>query len=82
MIAGTGTLYFEYRQGSSGRGDQIDNVHDPDTRTWQRLLDVPLLDGRGLMNAYGGPRFGLDGMWHAVWVWRNTPCNSTNHTLS
>ncbi len=77
-----GTLYFEYRQGSSGRGDQIYNVYDPDTRNWQRLLDVPLLDGRGLMNAYGGPRFGPDGMWHAVWVWRNTPCNSTNHTLS
>ena len=77
-----GTLYFQYRQGSSGRGDQIYNVYDPDTRTWRRLLDVPLLDGRGLMNAYGGPRFGPDGMWHAVWVWRNTPCNSTNHSLS
>lgn len=77
-----GTLYFEYRQGSSGRGDQIYNVYDPDARIWRRLLEVPLLDGRGLMNAYGGPRFGPDGMWHAVWVWRNTPCNATNHTLS
>lgn len=77
-----GQLYFEYRAGVSGRGDQIYNVYDPDTRTWKRLFDVPLLDGRGQMNAYGGPCFGRDGRWHAVWVWRNTPCNATNHSLS
>ncbi len=77
-----GELVFQYRQGASGRGDQIYNVYDPDTRTWRRLLESPLFDGRDQMNAYGGPRFGPDGRWHAVWVWRNTPCNGTNHTLS
>jgi hypothetical protein len=77
-----GELVFQYRQGASGRGDQHYNVYDPDTRTWSRLFDTPLLDGRGQMNAYGGPRLGPDGRWHAVWVWRDTPCNATNHTLS
>ncbi len=77
-----GQLYFEYRAGGSGRGDQIYNLYDADSRTWHRLFDVPLLDGRGQMSAYGGPRLGPDGTWHAVWVWRNTPCNSTNHSLS
>ena len=75
-------LYFTYRQGGSGAGDQIFNIYNPDTRTWERLFDTPLFDGRGEMNAYGGPRPGPDGIWHATWVWRNTPDNATNHSVS
>jgi hypothetical protein len=75
-------LFFTYRQGSSGRGDQIFNIYDHDTRLWARLYDTPLFDGQGKMNAYGGPTLGKDGLWHATWVWRHTPCNSTNHFVS
>ncbi len=75
-------LYFTYRQGGSGSGDQIFNVYDPETKTWERLHDTPLFDGRGEMNAYGGPRLGSDGNWHATWVWRDTPDNATNHSVS
>jgi hypothetical protein len=75
-------LYFTYRQGASGRGDQIFNVYNHNARTWERLYDTPLFDGRGRMNAYGGPRLGPDGIWHATWVWRDTPDNATNHSVS
>ncbi|MCC5905286.1 MAG: BNR repeat-containing protein [Balneolaceae bacterium] len=75
-------LYFTYRQGGSGSGDQIFNIYDPETRSWERLHDTPLFDGQGEMNAYGGPRLGPDGIWHATWVWRNTPDNATNHSVS
>ncbi len=75
-------LFFHYRAGVSGRGDHIYNVYDPDSRSWKRLHDGPFFDGQGRMNAYGVPRLGPDGNWHVVWVWRNTGCNSTNHSLS
>jgi hypothetical protein len=76
-------LIFTYRDGGSGRGNQIYNVYDHETRTWRRLLDEPLIDGRGEMNAYPqGPQRGPDGFYHLVWVWRNTPDCATNHSLS
>lgn len=75
-------LVFTYRDGSSGRGNQIYNVYDSDDRTWGRLLDQPLLDGRGQMNAYPvGPARGPDGYFHMCWVWRDTPDCSTNHDI-
>lgn len=76
-------LLFTYRDGSSGSGNQIYNVYDPAKRSWRRLLDRPLVDGRGEMNAYfNGPRKGPDGFYHLCWVWRNTPDCATNHDLS
>ncbi len=79
-------LLFTYRQGRSGAGDQRINVYDPETRSWEPAFDTPLLDGRGRMNAYihgpGGPLPGPDGRWHLLWVWRDTPCHASNHSLS
>lgn len=76
-------LIFTYRDGKSGNGNQIFNVYDHRSRTWRRLLDKPLLDGQGRMNAYiHGPIAGPDGFFHLVWVWRDTPDCSTNHDLS
>ena len=76
-------LIFTYRDGSSGNGNQIYNVYDADARTWKRLLDTPLLDGKGLMNAYMiGPTLADDGYFHMVWVWRDTYDCATNHDLS
>ncbi len=76
-------LIFHYRDGGSGNGNEIYNVYDLQTRTWKRMLDKPLTDGGGKMNAYAlGPTHGPDGWFHMVWVWRDTPDCATNHHLS
>ncbi|MCD6394201.1 MAG: BNR repeat-containing protein [Planctomycetes bacterium] len=78
-----GEFIFRYRDGGSGNGIEIYNVYDPETQTWRRLLDKPLTDGRGRMNAYPiGPVKGSDGWFHLTWVWRDTPDCATNHDLS
>jgi hypothetical protein len=78
-----GDLIFTYRDGKSGSGDQIFNIYSEKTRTWKRLIDRPLTDGQGRMNAYfQGPVLGPDGWYHMVWTWRNTPDCATNHDLS
>ncbi|MEQ9441667.1 MAG: BNR repeat-containing protein [Cyclobacteriaceae bacterium] len=78
-----GQLVFTYRDGSSGKGNQIYNVYDADSKTWKRLLDTQLVDGQGEMNAYlHGPTLGPDGYYHLIWVWRDTPDAATNHDLS
>lgn len=78
-----GEFIFTYRDGSSGNGNQIYDVYNPDDGSWSRLLDEPLTDGKGLMNAYiHGPRLGPDGLFHMVWVWRDTPDCATNHDIS
>jgi N-sulfoglucosamine sulfohydrolase len=76
-------LIFTYRNGGSGNGMRIYNKYDRQTRSWSRLLDRPLIDGEGQRNAYPlGPVMGPDGMFHLVWVWRDTPDCATNHHLS
>jgi hypothetical protein len=74
---------FAYRDGHSGDGNDIYNVYDRATRTWSRLLDEPLTDGQGLMNAYfQGPMRGPDGWLHLCGVWRDSPGCQSNHDLS
>lgn len=76
-------LIFHYRYGRSGNGYEIYNILNTETQTWTRLLDRPLIDGEGKMNAYmQGPVLGPDNYYHLIWVWRDTPDCSTNHTLS
>ncbi len=78
-----GSLIFHYRHGGSGNGDEIYNIYDCATRAWTRLLDTPLTDGEGEMNAYmAGPSLGPDRYYHLVWVWRDTYLCETNHHLS
>jgi len=78
-----GELIFTYRDGGSGNGNQIYNVYDAHNKRWRRLLEAPLTDGKGLMNAYiVGPVRGPDGHFHVCWVWRDTPDCCTNHDLS
>ncbi len=77
-----GRLIFSYRSGQSGNGVNYYNVYDEKTRTWSRLLDTPLFDGDGKMNAYPlGPEEGPDDWFHMSWVWRDTIDASTNHDL-
>jgi hypothetical protein len=76
-------LIFNYRDGSSGNGNEVYNIYDLKTKTWKRLLDRPLTDGEGKRNAYfDGPIKGPDGYFHLAWVWRDTPDAATNHDLS
>lgn len=83
MRSPSGELIFHYRYGRSGNGYEIYNVWDAAAGAWQRMSDRPLIDGQGERNAYmEGPTAGPDGYWHLIWVWRETPDCSTNHTLS
>ncbi|MGZ0654409.1 BNR repeat-containing protein [Coraliomargarita sp. W4R72] len=78
-----GDLIFHYRDGSSGNGVNYYNIYNDKTQTWSRLLDTPLVDGLGKMNAYVlGPEIGPDGNFHISWVWRDTIYAETNHDLS
>ena len=78
-----GELLFHYRDGSSGSGNEIYNIYSCETKQWSRLLDTPLTDGKGLMNAYQSePTIMSDGWYHVYWVWRDDPDCSTNHDLS
>lgn len=78
-----GALIFTYRDGRSGDGVNLWNRYDHVTKTWSRLLDTPLFDGQGAMNAYPhGPVIGKDGHYHMSWVWRDTPACETCHNIS
>jgi len=83
MLTREGELIFHYRDGGSGRGNEIYNIYSTQTKTWRRLLDTPLTDGEGLMNAYQTqPTLLADNWYHVYWVWRDTPDCETNHSLS
>ena len=83
LISKEGELLFHYRDGGSGNGNEIYNIYSCETKKWSRMLDVPLTDGQGLMNAYQSqPTVLEDGWYHVYWVWRDTPDCSTNHDLS
>lgn len=79
----SGELLFHYRSGGSGNGFEVFNIWKPETKTWSRFIDTPLIDGLGERNAYmKGPFYEQDGFYHLYWVWRETPDCSTNHTFS
>ncbi|MEX2513281.1 MAG: BNR repeat-containing protein [Cyclobacteriaceae bacterium] len=78
-----GQLIFHYRDGSSGNGNEIYNIFNIENGKWERLLDSPLTDGKGEMNAYASqPKLLEDDWYHMFWVWRDTPDCETNHDLS
>jgi hypothetical protein len=83
MLTKEGELVFHYRDGGSGNGNEIYNIYSCETQRWSRMLDVPLTDGQGLMNAYQSqPTVLGDGWYHVYWVWRDSPDCQTNHDLS
>jgi hypothetical protein len=76
-------LLFMYRSGGSGNGRRLLKRFDANTRGWTSFLESPLFEGEGKRNAYPlGPIQGPDGLFHVVWVWRDTPDCATNHHLS
>lgn len=83
LASGDGRLYFHYRDGKSGAGSTILNRYDESSKSWSRVLSGPLFDGRSEMSAYlSGPVVGPDGLFHLVWMWRDTPSGATNHDIS
>lgn len=83
MYGSKGETLFHYRYGRSGNGYEVFNELNVSTQTWSRLIDKPLIDGEGERNAYmQGPILAPDGYFHLLWVWRETPDCSSNHTLS
>lgn len=83
MLTAKDELLYHYRDGGSGNGNEIYNIYNTNTKEWKRLLDKPLTDGQGLMNAYQSqPKQMKDNWYHMYWVWRDTPDCSTNHDLS
>lgn len=83
MLTKEQELLFHYRDGGSGNGNEIYNSYSCETKKWSRMLDIPLIDGQELMNAYQSqPTVKEDGWYHVYWVWRDTPDCATNHDLS
>jgi hypothetical protein len=83
MTTRDGELIFHYRDGGSGNGNEIYNIYNTESEAWERLLDSPLTDGKGEMNAYASqPTLREDDWYHMYWVWRDTPDCETNHDLS
>lgn len=83
MTTREGELIFHYRDGGSGNGNEIYNIYNTASGKWERLLDSPLTDGKGAMNAYASqPTLHEDDWYHMYWVWRDTPDCETNHDLS
>ena len=83
MTGADNALIFHYRAGRSGSGNEIYNVYDLASKTWRRLLDTPLTDGEGRVNAYfHGPLLGPDGYFHLCWMWRDHGGCETNHDIS
>lgn len=83
LMTNSGDLLFHYRYGWSGNGYEVYDIWHPETKTWSRFLDKPLIDGQGLRNAYmQGPYYEKDGYYHLHWVWRETPDAASNHDFS
>lgn len=83
LQAADGKLLFRYRDGGSGRGDDLLNVYDERRRRWRRLVDEPLVAGGGEVSGYfAKPQRGPDGRFHIVGIWRDTPDCATNHDVS
>jgi hypothetical protein len=83
FLDGAGELMFTYRDGGSGKGDQIFNRYVPKAKLWTRAMFRPLTDGEGARNAYFDDfQRGADGYLHLCWVWRETSDAATTNTLS
>lgn len=78
-----GRLIAIYRLGSSGDGRYYFHRFDTETMTWSLLHDGQIFDGEDERGAYyHGPVRGPDGLFHTIWVWRETPSAATNNNLS
>lgn len=78
-----GRLIAIFRIGSSGDGKYYFHRFDTATLSWSLLHDRQFFDGEDERGAYYiGPEKGPDGLFHTIWVWRETPSAATNNNLS
>jgi hypothetical protein len=83
-----GYLAYHYRDGSSGNGRNFFNVFIESEQKWYRLFEGPLFDGTifgsGSTHSayYIGPVKDADGMYHVIWMWRQSSDAATCHNLS
>ncbi len=80
-----GSLIFTYRNGSSGDGDFVAVIWDDSERRHKLVSEGPLIEGGGKRNAYldsNAPILGPDGLWHLLWVWRDSPDAETTHSIN
>lgn len=80
-----GSLIFTYRKGASGDGDFAAVIWDDSERRHKLVSEGPLIDGGGKRNAYpdsNAPILGPDGLWHLLWVWRDSPDAESTHSIN
>ncbi len=78
-----GRLIAVFRIGSSGEGKYYFHRYDTASKTWSLMHGGQMFDGEGERGSYyNGPDLGPDGMFHMVWVWRETKSADTNNNLS
>lgn len=78
-----GALIAIFRIGGSGDGRYYYHRYDVASKSWALLHDAEFFNGEGERGAYySGPDIGPDGLFHMVWVWRETPSAATNNNLS
>ena len=80
-----GSLIFTYRNGASGDGDFVAVIWDDADQRHKLVSEGPLIDGGGKRNAYldsNAPILGPDGLWHLLWVWRDTPDAESTHSVN
>ena len=80
-----GRLYYTYRSGGSGSGNNWVNLYNAKTKTWSRLLEKGLFKGKNgneTRSSYFKFVQGSDGNFHCIWMWRWTPNVETCHQLS
>lgn len=81
ISAPDGTLYFFYRDGSSGNGNLCVNRYNASTKSW-KIIAHPLIDGENKCNPYWWrPAIASDGTIHLAWCWRDTGNAETNHDI-
>ena len=78
-------LVFDRRYGASGNGDDLMQIYNPATGTWNTnklyISRVGNYNGSTSRNAYlNGFDFGPDGAIHVTWTWREG-AGSANHDL-
>lgn len=79
-----GHLYYLYRTGGSGSGNNWVNRYNSEEGVWERYLNTNLFEGIGdkeRRSAYFSLKKGRDGKFHCTWVWRWTPLVETTHQL-
>ena len=92
FISPTGKLYFTFRDGISGNGDQYFYVWDDAGDTWSSGVGAAgkLINGKtSTASAYlnGAPKFSPDwdgagtGYMHWSWCWRDSSSSTDNHDI-